>query len=175
MPFLTACAQFCRATTADTDCLSTDPMSRYWNVVDGTNHRLSQNQPQTRSHTNWNERDLSRERVHLWFIFLNDITLKISSLQVLWCLCELCGSSGFNWLLMRLRLNFPVFYVSAIRTKCPAGRPLARAPGADCRDLHTAGTAWTAPGRDGTASPSMYSVIINPLVLTSMIDAQISS
>lgn len=57
----------------------------------------------------------------------------------------------------------PSFCISAIRANCPAGRPLAPAPGVDCRDLHTAGTAWTAPGREEAASPSVYSMIIHPL------------
>lgn len=57
--------------------------------------------------------------------------------------------------------DYPFLYVSAIRAKCPVGHPLAQAPGVDFRDLHTAGTVWTAPGRVGTAWPSMYIIIIN--------------
>lgn len=61
-----------------------------------------------------------------------------------------------NMLLHDDQSYFSILCVSAIRTKWQAGRPPARAPGVDCRGLHLAGTASTAPGRHGTVSPSMF-------------------
>lgn len=66
-----------------------------------------------------------------------------------------CINKIFPTLSFFISFFFLLLY-SATKTKSPAGHPLAQAPGADCRDLHTAGTAWTAARRDGTALPSTW-------------------